>query len=75
MCFYKLYNNIKDSDLEYLNTFTIEKEFKLSVIDKLKQNKDLLKKHKIQKNNVESEITNDKQIYLIHLKLYVFYII
>jgi hypothetical protein len=67
-CFYKLYNNVKDSDLEYLNTFTTEKEFKLSVIDKLKENKDLLKKHKIQKNNVESEITNDKQISLNSFK-------
>lgn len=67
-CFYKLYNNIKDSDLEYLNTFTVEKEFKLAVIDKLKKNKDLLKKHKIQKNNVESEITNDKQISLNSFK-------
>jgi hypothetical protein len=67
-CFYKLYNNVKNSDLEYLNTFTIEKEFKLSVIDKLKQNKDLLKKHKIQKNNVESEITNNKQISLNSFK-------
>jgi len=67
-CFYKLYNNVKDSDLEYLNTFTIEKEFKLSVIDKIKKNKDLLKKHKIQKNTVESEITNDKQISLNSFK-------
>ena len=67
-CFYKLYNNVKDSDLEYLNTFIIEKEFKLSVIDKLKKNKDLLKKHKIQKNNVESEITNDKRITLNSFK-------
>ena len=67
-CFYKLHNNVKDSDLEYLNTFTTEKEFKLSVIDKLKENKDLLKKHKIQKNNVESEITNDKQISLNSFK-------
>ena len=48
-CFYKLYNNVKDSDLEYLNTFTIEKEFKLSVIDKLKHNKDLLKNIKSKK--------------------------
>tara|TARA_Y100000741_G_scaffold63502_1_gene45281 strand:- start:6918 stop:7724 length:807 start_codon:yes stop_codon:yes gene_type:complete len=67
-CFYKLYNNITDSDLEYINTFTTEKNFKLSVIEKIKNNKDLLKKHKIQKNNVETEITNDKQISLTSFK-------
>ena len=67
-CFYKLYNNITDSDLEYINTFTTEKNFKLSVIEKIKNNKDLLKKHKIKKNNVETEITNDKQISLTSFK-------
>lgn len=63
-CFYKLYYNLTDIDLEYINTFNTEKEFKISVIEKIKNNKELLKKHKIQKNNVETEITNDKQISL-----------
>jgi hypothetical protein len=63
-CFYKLYYNLTDIDLEYINTFSTEKEFKISVIEKIKNNKELLKKHKIQKNNVETEITNDKQISL-----------
>jgi hypothetical protein len=67
-CFYKLYNNITDLDLEYINTFTTEKNFKLSVIEKIKNNKDLLKKHKIQRNKVETEITNDKQISLTSFK-------
>ena len=67
-CFYKLYKNINDNDLEYINTFTTEKEFKVSVIEKIKNNKDLLKKHKIQKNFVESEITNDKIISLYSFK-------
>ena len=35
-CFYKLYKNINDNDLEYINTFTTEKEFKVSVIEKIK---------------------------------------
>lgn len=67
-CFYKIYNNMDDSDLEYINTFKIEKEFKLSVIEKIKINKDLLKKHKIQKTSVETEITNDKHITLNSFK-------
>ena len=67
-CFYKLYNNITDLDLEYINTFTTEKNFKLSVIEKINNNKDLLKKHKIQRSKVETEITNDKQISLTSFK-------
>tara|TARA_B110000483_G_C18206482_1_gene547950 strand:- start:3729 stop:4598 length:870 start_codon:yes stop_codon:yes gene_type:complete len=67
-CFYKLYNKVNDTDLEYINIFTTEKEFKLSVIEKIKNNKDLLKKHKIQINAVVSEITNDKQITLPSFK-------
>ena len=63
-CFYKIYYNVTNDDLEYINIFKTEKEFKLSVIDKIKENKDLLKKHKIQKNFVEAELTNNKEITL-----------
>ena len=66
--FYKLYKNISDEELEYINPFTTEKNFKLDIIEKIKSNKELLKKHKIQKNYVESEITNDKHISLYSLK-------
>tara|TARA_Y100001970_G_scaffold293083_1_gene437637 strand:+ start:5957 stop:6802 length:846 start_codon:yes stop_codon:yes gene_type:complete len=67
-CFYKLYNNISDKELEYINIFSTEKNFKLASIEKLKLNKELLKKHKIQKNFVETELTNDKYISLYSLK-------
>lgn len=67
-CFYKLYNNINDNDLEYINLFSTEKEFKLAVIQKINENKDLLKKHKIQKNSVETEFTNNKVISLTAFK-------
>ena len=67
-CFYKLYNKIEDEDLQYINLFTTEKNFKISVIDKINDNKALLKKHKIGKNSVESEITNNKQISLNSFK-------
>tara|TARA_B110000008_G_C16943660_1_gene553531 strand:+ start:801 stop:1619 length:819 start_codon:yes stop_codon:yes gene_type:complete len=66
--FYKLYNNVSDEELEYINPFTSEKKFKMSIIEKIKLNKELLKKHKIQRNFVESEITNDKHISLYSLK-------
>ena len=67
-CFYKIYNNVNDDDLQYINIFTTEKEFKLSVLEKIKANKDLLKKHKIQKTTVETEITNNKYITLNSFK-------
>lgn len=67
-CFYKLYTNIHGDDLEYINIFSTEKEFKLAVIQKINENKDLLKKHKIQKTALETEFTNDKVISLIGFK-------
>jgi hypothetical protein len=63
-CFYKLHLEVSDKDLEYINTFTTEKEFKFSVIEKIQSSKELLKKHKIQRNAVTAEITNDKKISL-----------
>ena len=47
--FYKIYNNYSDDDLNYINIFTTEKEFKLEIINKINLNKDLLKSYKIQK--------------------------
>ena len=60
-CFYKLHFKVSNKDLEYINTFTREKEFKIEIIDKIINNKELLKKHKIQRNFITAEITNDKK--------------
>jgi hypothetical protein len=67
-CFYKLHFKLTDNDLEYINIFTTEKEFKISIIDKIHASKELLKKHKIQKNFITTEITNDKKITLYTFK-------
>ncbi len=66
--FYKIYNNYSDNDLNYINIFTTEKEFKLTIINKINLNKDLLKSYKIQKNSIISELTNEKTISLTTLK-------
>jgi hypothetical protein len=67
-CFYKLHFKLTDNDLEYINIFTTEKEFKITIIDKIHASKELLKKHKIQKNFITTEITNDKKITLYTFK-------
>jgi hypothetical protein len=67
-CFYKLHFKLTDNDLGYINIFTTEKEFKITIIDKIHANKELLKKHKIQKNVITTEITNDKKITLYTFK-------
>lgn len=66
--FYKIYNNYSDDDLNYINIFTTEKEFKLEIINKINLNKDLLKSYKIQKNSIISELANEKTISLNTLK-------
>lgn len=67
-CFYKLHFKVSDKDLEYINTFTTEKEFKIEAIEKIHNSKELLKKHKIQRNFITTEITNDKKITLYTFK-------
>ena len=67
-CFYKLHFKVSNKDLEYINTFTTEKEFKIEAIEKIHNSKELLKKHKIQRNFITTEITNDKKITLYTFK-------
>lgn len=66
-CFYKLYKNAEDSDIEHLNIMKEEKDFKINIVDKIHNNKefkDLLKKHKFKKNTIEDDLLNNKSINL-----------
>jgi hypothetical protein len=66
-CFYKLYKNMEDIDIENLNIMKEEKDFKINIVNKIHNNKeikDLLKKHKFKKNLVEDELLNSKKISL-----------
>lgn len=49
------------------NFFITEKNFKIETIQKLRDNKSLLKTNKISKNIVENELVNEKKINLISL--------
>lgn len=62
--FYKLLYDYRDDDLEKINAFTIEKEFKFKIIDKIREQKQLFKSHKIQKNALEDDLINSKTISL-----------
>jgi hypothetical protein len=60
--FYKMINNFSDSDLEHINSFKIMKEFKINCVEKLKNQKNILKDFKIQKSTVEDDLTNNEKI-------------
>ena len=60
--FYKIINNLNDVDLEHINSFKIMKEFKINSVEKLKNQKNILKDFKIQKGLVEDDLTNNEKI-------------
>ena len=60
--FYKIINNLNDADLEHINSFKIMKEFKINSVEKLKNQKNILKDFKIQKGLVEDDLTNNEKI-------------
>ena len=60
--FYKIVNNFVDSDLETLNSFKVMKDFKFSVVEKLRSQKNVLKNFKISKLFVEDDLTNNEKI-------------
>ena len=60
--FYKLINNFDDSDLETLNSFSVMKDFKFGIVEKLRSQKNILKHFKISKSFVEDDLTNNEKI-------------
>ena len=63
-CFYKLLNKLEDEDLKQLNGFEIEKKFKFNTIEKLKENRILLKNKKINRLSVQDDLINNNKITL-----------
>ena len=53
---------MNDTDLEHINSFKIMKEFKIASVEKLKNQKNILKDFKIQKSAVEDDLTNNEKI-------------
>lgn len=66
--FYKIVKNLQESDLYYLNTFVVFNEFKNEMIDKIRNNKNILKKYKLKINFLEDDILNNKTISLYTLR-------
>ena len=50
------------------NYFTIEKEYKINFIEKVRQNKKFLKHIKIKKNDMEGHLANDSQLKILYLE-------
>ena len=65
--FYKIVKNLQESDLYYLNTFVVFNDFKNEMIDKIRNNKNILKKYKLKINFLEDDILNNKTISLYTL--------
>ena len=63
-CFYKIYKNINDNDLQYLNIFTEEKKNKIKFVEELEKKKYILKKFKIKHSILKDELLNDNKISL-----------
>lgn len=66
--FYKIINNYEDNDIQFLNHLKVEKEFKIQLIEKIKNNVDdfktNIKYYKFKKNYIEDELLNSKSISL-----------
>jgi hypothetical protein len=63
-CFYKILNNLEDRDLQEINGFEVEKKFKFNTVEKLKENRVLLKNQKIKRFSVEDDLVNNNKITL-----------
>ena len=63
-CFYKLVNNLLNKDLETLNFFKEEKDYKINAIETVRNSKDKFKQYKMKKNLVEDDLVNNKNISL-----------
>lgn len=66
--FYKIINNYEDNDIQFLNHLKVEKDFKIQLIEKIKNNVDdfktKIKYYKFRKNFIEDELLNSKSISL-----------
>jgi len=61
-CFYIFHKGIDEYNMVQNNIFTVEKQMKFEMVDIIRSNKELLKKLKLTRTNVESELVNDKRI-------------
>ena len=60
--FYKLINKLVDSDLETINSFSVMKDFKFNMVEKFRNQKNILKNFKISRSFVEDDLTNNEKI-------------
>jgi hypothetical protein len=63
-CYYIIMNGIQNYELLFDNTYKEEKQQKLNFIEKLRNYKDILKKHKFKRTEIESDIAYSNVICL-----------
>ena len=61
-CFYIMLNGHEDYELIRSDAFKVEKEFKISSVEKLREKVDQLKAFKLKRNAVENELVNEYRI-------------
>lgn len=63
-CYYIIVNGIQNYELLFDNTYKEEKEQKLNFIEKLRNHKDILKKYKFKRSELETDIAYSSNISL-----------
>ena len=61
-CFYIIQNGVSSYELIHKNEFREEKSHKIAMVGKVRENKELLKKHKWKRRQIEDELVNQKRI-------------
>ena len=68
-CFYKMLNKLSDDDMDYLNVFKTEKDFKIKIVEMVRKYSNKANNYKIKKNFLEDELLNNKKISLYTFKV------
>lgn len=61
-CFYIIVNGIQNYEMLFDNTYKEEKQQKMNFVEKLRKYKDVLKKYKFKRTDVESELAYSNEI-------------
>lgn len=63
-CFYIIYKGFEEYELHNSDHFSVEKNFKISTVEKMRSMKDKFKEEKLKINEIENELANQQTITL-----------
>lgn len=61
-CYYKIINNYEEDDMQNINIFKTEKDYKIKLVESIYDYKQILKNNKFKINKIVDELTNSKNI-------------